>query len=318
MPFRHLLLLIGVLLSTTAQAITPQEIKSQVEASDKKALPNAEAFAKANPKNVDAQLWLTRARLQAGKAESAVDSAEQAVKLAPNNTQAQFWLGNAYGNYIGEVGMLSKMSMAPKLRDAFQATIKLDPNNLDARESLIQFYLQAPSMVGGGKDKALIQVQEIAKRDPARGHLAQAQIYLAEKNNSAALKSYEAAYAAKPTDASIRLALGIAYQQSNQWNNAFRHFRTWTIQDNEAAAAWYQIGRTSVLSGLLLDEGIAALKKYLSMPHTVNEPQNKNAYYRLGQLYVKTGKKPEAKLAFQNALKLDPNYKEVKSELAKL
>ena len=40
MPFRHLLLLIGVLLSTTAQAITPQEIKSQVEASDKKALPN--------------------------------------------------------------------------------------------------------------------------------------------------------------------------------------------------------------------------------------------------------------------------------------
>ena len=318
MPFRHLLLLIGVLLSTAAQAITPQEIKSQVEANDKKALPNAEAYAKANPKNVEALIWLTRARLQADKAESAVDSAKQAVDIAPNNAQAQFWLGNAYGNYIGQVGMLSKMSMAPKLRDAYEATVKLDPNNLEAREYLIQFYLQAPSVVGGGKDKALLQAKEIAKRDPARGHLAQAQIYLAEKNNSAALKSYETAYATKPADATIRLALGVAYQQSNRWNDAFKHFRAWTAQDDKAGVAWYQIGRTSVLSGQLLDEGLAALKKYLSMPHTTNEPQNKNAYYRMGQLYVKSGKKPEAKLAFQSALKLDPNFKEVKVELAKL
>ncbi len=71
--------------------------------------------------------------------------------------------------------MMSKMSMAPKLRDAFEKTVQLDPNNLDARESLLQFYLQAPSVVGGGKDKAQAQAREIAKRDPARGHLAQAQ-----------------------------------------------------------------------------------------------------------------------------------------------
>ena len=298
--------------------IAPQELRSQLGSNDKNTLSNAEAFAKANPNNVEALINLTRKRLQAGKAEAAVDSAEQAVELAPNNAQAQFWLGNAYGSYIGKVGMLSKMSIAPKLRDAFQTTINLDPNNLDARESLIQFYLQAPSVVGGGKDKAMFQAQEIAKRDVARGHLAQAQIYLIEKNNAAALKSYEAAYAAKPTDVSIRLALGIAYQQTMQWNNAFRHFRAWVAQDDTAGAAWYQIGRTSVLSGQYLEEGIVALKRYLEIPHAANEPQNKNAYYRLGQLYVKNGKKPEAKLAFQSALKIDPSYKEVKVELAKL
>lgn len=318
MLIRYIAFIACMLLSAQVLALTPQEIKSQLDAGDKKALPNAEAFAKANPKNTEAWILLTRARLQADKDELAVDSAKQAVELAPNNAQAQFWLGNAYGSYIGEVGMLSKMSMAPKLRDAYEATIKLDPNNLDAREYLIQFYLQAPSVVGGGKDKALLQVKEIAKRDPARGHLAQAQIYLSEKNNIAALKSYEIAYAAKPADATIRLALGVAYQQSDRWNDAFKHFRAWTAQDDKAGVAWYQIGRTSVLSGQLLDEGLLALKKYLSMPHTANEPQNKNAYYRMGQLYVKSGKKPEAKLAFQSALKLDPNYKEVKAELAKL
>lgn len=295
-----------------------QELRSQVTGNDKNTLQNAEALAKANPKNVDAQINLTRKRLQAGKAESAVESAELAVKLAPNNAQAQFWLGNSYGSYIGQVGMLTKMSLAPKLRDAFQATVKLDPNNLDAREALIQFYLQAPSMIGGGKDKAMIEAKEIAKRDAARGHLAQGQIYLSEKNNAAALRSYEDAYAEKPSDALIRLTLGIAYQQAKQWAKAFKHFRAWTVQDITAGAAWYQIGRTSVLSGQNLDEGITALKKYLAMPHTENEPQNKNAYYRLGQLYAKSGKKPEAKIAFQSALKIDPKYKEAKEELAKL
>jgi len=256
--------------------------------------------------------------LQANQGEAAISSAEKATKLAPNNSQAYFLLGSAYGSRIGQVGMFSQMSMAPKLRDAFEKTVALDPNNLDAREALIQFYLQAPAMVGGGKDKANLQVNEIAKRDAARGHLARAQVFMVEKNTVAALKSYEAAYAAKPTDKSIRLALGIGYQMTERWNDAFKHFRAWTAQDDKAGPAWYQLGRTSAMSGLQLEEGVAALQKYLLMPHAVNDPQNKNAYHRLGQLYAKLGKKAEAKAALQAALKLDPKFTDAKAELAKL
>lgn len=311
-------LLLSMVMVSMVQAQSPQDIKSQLDARDKKALVNAEAYAKANPGNAEAWILLTRARLQAGKAESAVASAEKAVKLSPNSAQGQYWLGNAYGSRIGEVGMMSKMSMAPKLREAFETSIVLDPNNLDAREALLQFYLQAPAIAGGGKDKARAQVREIAKRDAARGHLAQAQIHLNEENSAAALKSYEAAYAARPENNNIRLALGIAYQQSKRWADAFRHFRAWTKADPTAGPAWYQIGRTSVLSGLQIEEGIAALQIYLKLPHAVNEPHNKHACYRMGQLYAKAGQKPEARAAFQSALKLDPGFKDAKDELAKL
>ena len=310
--------LIFVLGISSAFAITPADVKLLVESRDKKALVSAEALAKADPKNAEAWILLTRARLQANLAEAAVESAEKAVKFAPNNSQSHFWLGNAYGSRVGQVGMFSQMSMAPKIRDAFEKTVALDPNNLDAREGLFQFYLQAPSVVGGGKDKANAQVGEIAKRDVARGHLARAQIFMSEKNTAAALKSYEAAYAAKPSDKNIRLALGIGYQMAERWNDAFKHFRTWATQDEKAGSAWYQIGRTSALSGLQLDEGIAALQKYLGMPHAANEPQNKNVYHRLGQLYAKAGKKTEAKAALQAALKLDPKFADAKAELAKL
>ncbi|MGH8105913.1 MAG: tetratricopeptide repeat protein, partial [Arenimonas sp.] len=289
-----------------------------LESRDKKALASADALTKAEPKNAEAWVLLARARLQANQADAAITAAEKAVKLAPNNSQSHFWLGNSYGSRIGQLGMFSQMSMAPKLRDAFEKTVALDPNNLDAREALLQFYLQAPAMIGGGKDKANLQVAEIAKRDPARGHLARAQVFMSEKNNAAALKSYEAAYAAKPSDKNIRMALGIGYQMTERWNDAFKHFRTWTTQDEKAGSAWYQIGRTSALSGLQLDEGIAALQKYLGMPHAANEPQNKNAYHRLGQLYAKLGKKAEAKAALQAALKLDPKFADAKTELAKL
>jgi cytochrome c-type biogenesis protein CcmH/NrfG len=310
--------LLSMCLVSGAQSQTAQDIRNQLDARDGKSLQSAEAFAKANPKNADAWILLTRARLQAGKSELAVASAETAVKLAPKNAQSQYWLGNAYGSQIGKVGMMSKMSMAPKLREAFEAAVMLDPNNLDARESLVQFYLQAPTIAGGGKDKALAQAAEIAKRDAARGHLAKAQIYLSEKNNSAAVKSYEAAYAANPANNEIRLALGIAYQQSKLWPEAFRHFRAWIKADPKAGSAWYQIGRTSVLSGLQIEEGIAALQLYLKLPHTANEPQNKHAYYRLGQLYAKAGQKNEARVALQTALKLDPDFKDAKEALAKL
>lgn len=318
MRFLFSCLVLYVLGVSSALAITVTDVKNLVEVRDKKALASAEALAKAEPKNAEAWILLTRARLQANLAETAIDSAQKAVKLAPNNSQAYFILGNAYGSRIGQVNMLSQASMAPKIRDAFEKTVALDPNNLDAREGLIQFYLQAPSMFGGSKDKANQQANEIAKRDVARGHLARAQIFMIEKNNAAALKSYEAAYAAKPSDKNIRLALGIGYQMTERWNDAFKHFRTWTAQDDKAGPAWYQLGRTSAMSGLQLEEGVAALQKYLLMPHAVNDPQNKNAYHRLGQLYAKLGKKTEARASLQAALKLDPKFSDAKTELAKL
>jgi tetratricopeptide (TPR) repeat protein len=315
----HRLLGLSVMFfSFTAFAITPQEIKTQLDANEKSALVNAETYAKANPQNAEALILLANAQVQAGQSEKAIDTSEKAIALAPKNSDAYFWLGNAYGSRIGEVGMLSKMSMAPKLRDAFEKTVELDPGNIEARNALIEFYLQAPSMMGGGKDKAVAQAAQIAKYDVARGHLARARILLEEKKMPEALKAYEAAYAAKPSDKNIRMAVGIGYQQAERWPEAFKHFRSWTTQDPDASVAWYQLGRTAALSGLQLEEGAEALKRYLTFAHAKNEPKNENAYHRLGQVYARAGKKPEAKAAFLAALKLKPDMKEAKEELAKL
>lgn len=204
------------LASAVAQATTALEVKSLFEAKDARAPAAIAALLKAEPGNVEARVLAIRQLLRDGKRKAAVDSAEALVDDSPASAVAHLWLGNAYGQRIGEVGMFSKISLAGKLRGQFEEAIKLDPDFLDARSNLVGFYLQAPSIVGGGIDKAKAQVAEIAKRDPARGHYVRAQVLMAEKKLDEAFNATETAYKLRPDVADYRMAVGIAYQQAER------------------------------------------------------------------------------------------------------
>jgi tetratricopeptide (TPR) repeat protein len=278
----------------------------------------AEAFAKAHPGSAPAWIALARARLQAGQAEPAIAAAEKATKLAPGNAQAFHWLGNAYGMRIGQVGMFGKMSLAPKLRTAFERAVQLDPDLLEARFARVEFYMMAPGAIGGGVDKARAQAAQIGKRDAAQGQLAQASIALHEDRPADASGHYAAALAARPADPKVRLAVAAGYQRLERWDDAFRLLRAWTAEPAAPAAAWYQLGRCAAVSGRSLDEGAAALEKFLALPRGLEDPEPKHALYRLGQVHAKAGRKPQARQALDRALALDPKYTDAKAERAKL
>lgn len=312
------ILLIVLCAAPAAFARTLPEVQALVDAKASGALAAAEALARETPDDANAWVMLTRARMQAKQAEKAIDSGEKATALGPKNAQAFYWLGNAYGNRIGEVGMLSKMTMAPKLRDAFEQAVKLDPALLDARSSLIEFYLQAPGAIGGGIDKARAQATAIAKYDRAKGLMAQGRIAMHEKKPAEALKAYESAYALKPGDPQLRQALIVGYQEAKRWTDAYRMIKAWIAEEPESNTAQYQLGRVAAVSGQYLGEGEAALRAYMKMPRKKDDPQPKNVQYRLGQVLARAGRKEEARAAFQAALKLDPKFKDARDALAAL
>ncbi len=312
------LALLLVCTAPMAMAKTLPEVKAMVESRAPGTLPVAEALVKAEPKNSEAWILLARARIQAKQLEKAIDAGAQATTLAPNSAQAFYWLGNAYGARIDEVGMLSKMTMAPKLRDAFETAVKLDPAFIDARSILIEFYLQAPSVVGGGIDKARAQATAIARYDRAQGLMSQARIAMYEKNIPQAIKFSESALALKPNDANLRVQTIVLYQQAKRWPEAYAAAKKWANEDPKAGKAWYQLGRIAAESGQYLADGEAGLRTYLTLPHSADEPQNKHGQYRLGQVLAKAGRKDEARAALQAALKLDPSMKEAKEALANL
>ncbi|HEX5756494.1 MAG TPA: hypothetical protein VFY12_09090, partial [Arenimonas sp.] len=166
MSFRFRPLIVAVLLAAVAPAFAKDaaEVRALFDARDPQAPALIAALLKANPANLDAQVLQIRLLLREGKAEDAVDMAEELVDAQPNSALAHYWLGNSFGNRIGQVGMFSKLLMAPKLRDAYETAIKLDPELTDARANLVQYYVH-PMAIGGGIDKAKAEQVEIAKRD---------------------------------------------------------------------------------------------------------------------------------------------------------
>jgi hypothetical protein len=105
---------------------------------------------------------------------------EQAVHLEVDNADYHLWLGHAYGEQARRASASEQFFLACKVRRHLEQAVALDPEHLAARVALMEYYLQAPSLVGGSPEKAQQQAAEIAKRDAQQGMQAQRRCQEAE------------------------------------------------------------------------------------------------------------------------------------------
>jgi tetratricopeptide (TPR) repeat protein len=275
-------------------------------------------YATAHPKDAEAAYWLGRTLNGLGKTDEAVEWLEKATKLAPRRSDFFLALGRAYGRAAQEASMLRKPGLAKDAHAAWVKAVELDPNNLDARGDLIQFYLLAPGFMGGSVDKAREQANEMAKRDAVRGAVARASIAVDQKDFAAAERIVKEALAKHPGEPQLQQSLGLFYQSQERWDDAFAVYDAMLAADPDAWNALYQVGRTAALSGKRLDRGAAALQRYLGHTPGPDSPPLANAHYRLGMVYERQGNKAGARSEYQAALKLDPKLNDAKEALKKL
>ena len=83
-----------------------------------------------------------------------IPACERATKLDPQKSLYHLWLGRIYGEKAVRAGFLSAAGLAKKVRASFERAVQLDPKSWEARTDLAEFYLEAPSIIGGGQDKA--------------------------------------------------------------------------------------------------------------------------------------------------------------------
>lgn len=318
MPFRLTAALLCLLLAAAPALASPERADLLLKQGDPGAAQVIEALAKARPGDPDVGVLQVRLLLLKREAKRALELAEKQAEAAPGHAASHYWLGMAYGARIGQVGTFAKATMAPKIRSAFERAVELDPALHDARFALMEYYLGAPAIVGGSESKAKAQAQELLRRDPPRGRFAQARLAMHEGKDAEARKQVLAAYAERPGEPMFRMAAGFVHQQAEEWDQAFAIFAAWTTDEPWSASAWYQLGRTAVLSGQRTGDGIAALERFLTLNPQPGAPEPKHAWYRLGQLHAQAGDKAAARKAFDQALKLDPKFAEPKAELAKL
>ena len=262
-----------------------------------------------------AQYYLGRIAFDQKRYDDSADYFEEATETNDKVADYFNWLGNTYATIAQNANVLKQGMLAPKMKSAWEKTIALDIKNLEARTSLIQYYLQAPGFMGGSIDKAKDVAGQILKIKQAEGHRALGNIYMYEKKTTEAEKEFILMAKADPAYVS---GLANFYTSQKQYDKAFQLFEE-AIQKNPADfLAIYQYGRTSAVSGQRLEKGEEYLKKYLTYTPKQNEPSHAGANMRLAQIYEKRGNKKEAKRLYEIALKADHELKEAKEGLERV
>lgn len=253
-----------------------------------------------------------------GQWDKAGELFEQAVKSSPNNAQYHFWLGRAYGAQAQNASLFSAPGLASKTRTEFERAVQLDPNYNDARFGLIEYYMQAPGFLGGSEEKALQQAQEVRKRDAVEGHRAFALIYNRQKKPELARKEYYDAIREEPNSPDAHYMLGVFLMSEKNYKQSREELATVLRLDATFMPAHFRIGQIAVLAGDDFVNGEASLRKYLTYKPDEDEPPVHRAWYWLGQIYEKQGRKADAKQSYAMSLRLRPGQKDVTEALKRV
>jgi cytochrome c-type biogenesis protein CcmH/NrfG len=268
----------------------------------------------------DAQSFslLCRAYFMLGEWNPGITACEKAVSVDPDNIEYHSWLGRIYGEKADHSSFITAARLAGKVRNEFETAVRLDPNSVDARADLADFYLEAPGIVGGGKGKAEAQAQKIAALDPAQAHRVKARMAEEEKDYVTAEKEY-------------RIAIQLSRGKAGTWLNLarfYRHVGRWNeMEDAIRHATAPEMNRPDLLMGAAemlinakrdLPDATELLRRYLSSNATVEDAPVFKAQYLLGTILEREGDKQAAAEQYRAALSLAKNFSPARDALNRL
>jgi tetratricopeptide (TPR) repeat protein len=276
-------------------------------------------IAGAQTNDAQALYQLGRDAITRGEPGRAAEYFEKAVALEPNNADYHYRLANAYGLATASVGMFKAMSLGKKMKAELQRTVQLDPNYIPARFGLLEFYVSAPAIAGGSESAAMEEATEIRKRDAMEGHRAFARIHAAAKRLDLARKEYAEMLKEQPVSARAHYFLGVYLMLTEKnYEAASDELESAVRLDPSYMSAYFQIGRLAVLGGSNFVRGEEKLKRYLGYRPKDEEPSVARAYYWLGGIYEKQGRKAEAKSNYAESLRINPNQKDVAAAIKRV
>ncbi len=242
-----------------------------------------------------------------------------AIALAPAVGQYHYALGETYKELIPDASVFGRMEYVTKAKGELQRAVELDPALIVARQSLIDFYIYAPAMMGGDRSAALEQVNEIRKRDPIEGCRAMARIHLVDNRQDLARKEYEELLKKQPASARAHYVYGLFLMLTEKnYPAASTAFASALQLDPTYMPAHFQIGHLAALAGTDLPRGENELKKYLGYHPRDDEPSIARAHYWLGAIYEKQHRLADAKASYAASLKLNPSQKDAQAALKRM
>ncbi len=270
-----------------------------------------------SPNDAAADNLLCRAYFMMEEWDRGIAACERAVNLDPQNSSYYLWLGRSYGEKADRSGFLSAAGLAKKSRAAFERAVELDPKNVEAHVDLGEFYAEAPGIIGGGREKAYRQADELMPLNPAMAHWVLARIAEKEKDPAKAEREYRAEIAASNSGVRGWVDLANFFMYAHRYEdmeNALQHAEAAPIDHPESLM---NAGNLLLRAQRDYPLGIRLVRRYLANRLCEEGPAFK-AHAILGELLEKTGDRQGAAQEFRAALALFKDYPRAKEDLKRL
>jgi tetratricopeptide (TPR) repeat protein len=261
---------------------------------------------------------LCRAYYQLGAWDAGIPACEKAISLAPDNGLYHLWLGRIYGEKADRAGFLSAAGLAKKVRNEFERAVELSPGDWEARTDLAEFYLEAPPIVGGGKDKARAQAAAIAPMNPAAAHWVLARIAEKNKDNGIAEQEYRAAIDASHGGARAWVNLAGFYRHTNRFEDMDQALHTMESRPLDRPEALVDGAGILLRASRDYPTAIRMVRRYLALPNTVEEAPVFKAHVLLGELFEKQGDRSAAAEEYRAALAMAHGYRQAQEGLKRV
>ena len=323
----HKPFLIALFLSLIVTVVPAMAQESPLEAAKRvfekgeysKSVGILEPAAAKDPNNGEIQLLLTKSYLETHQADEAIRSAEKAASIDPKNSEYHDWLGQAYGEKASHASMFSAYPLARKTQKEFETAVSLDGHNFDATQNLIEYDCTAPSIVGGGEEKARPLIQKLMSMDAAQGHYAEGNCRLQKKDNDGAGAEFLKSLESKPKSMDLIYEMAVFFAVRGEGDHVLAAASAGeTVAPLDPRIKFFRAAGW-ILKNEKGKEAEAYLREYLQVaPPRSDYPSASSAHYWIGKLRESEKDVSGARAEYQAALKLNPKYKNAQDALKRL
>ena len=307
MPLKKIAIffLFALLLPLAAAASSPQDLLAAGRVDE--AINALQGQISVTPDSAESYNLLCRSYFSLGNWDHAISACQKAVDLDTNNSKYHLWLGRAYGEKADRSSFLTAAGLAKKLHGEFERAVALDPNSVDARTDLAEFYLEAPGIIGGGQDKARAQAQFLLRLNPSKAHWIYARIAEKNKDVTTAEKEYRAVLETSHNSADGWLDLAIFYRRYGRYDSMEQAVTHVASAPRNRQDVLVDAAETLIRADRNLPLATELLRQYLATG-TVEEAPAFKAHYLLGTLLEKQGNKEAAAQEYRASLALARNF----------
>lgn len=319
MSLRAILILTLCLLSLPASAAVDRlsAAISQFNAMrNEDALRSFSKLQEQNPLDPQIQYYLGRLHQRMFRYDQAVQWLRQAVELDPGKADYRVSLCEALGETVEHASFIDQISIAHEVHKNLVAAVAAEPNSVRARDGLMHYYLEAPTIAGGSSRKAMDQAAAIAKIDRGFGHVALGDIAFVEKRYADAVREYTTAADLLPNDPSPLYQLVRTHQLQERYPDAKAVLEGILRRFPNETAVYYHLAENLIMAGEIAEPAIRLLDSYIRKgPLRDEDPPLTLAYLELGHVQKRLNHRFAARRAYKAARGLNPDDEEAKSAL---